>query len=136
MRVLHIDTGTSMRGGQWQALYLLQGLAKRGIECRLLAPARSPLLAEAVEAGCDAHALDLISPMRQASRYDLVHAHDAHAHTLASLARTPLVVSRRVAFPVKRTPVSRFKYSRAACFLAVSHYVRDVMENAGIPRAK
>ena len=43
MRVLHIDTGREMRGGQWQALHLLQGLAERGIASRLLSPPDSDL---------------------------------------------------------------------------------------------
>src|SRR5205814_749675 len=90
----------------------------------------------AVAAGCDAHPLQLFSLFRQASRFDVVHAHDARAHTLASLAPTPFVVSRRVAFPLKRTPVSRFKYARPACFLAVSQYVGDVLVEAGIPPGK
>jgi hypothetical protein len=30
MRILHVDTGREMRGGQWQALYLMEGLTRAG----------------------------------------------------------------------------------------------------------
>jgi len=34
MRVLHIDTGKSLRGGQWQTLHLAAGLADEGVQIR------------------------------------------------------------------------------------------------------
>ena len=43
MVILHIDSGAEMRGGQWQAFYLLRGLAKAGHGVRLLAPDGSPI---------------------------------------------------------------------------------------------
>ena len=55
---------------------------------------------------------------------DIVHAHDARAHTLAAIAaRAPFVVSRRVAFPVKRSLLSQWKYRQAKRYLAVSQFV-------------
>jgi hypothetical protein len=61
--------------------------------------------------------------------FDLVHAHDARSHTMGALfARAPLVVSRRVAFPVK----SRWKYGRARLFLAVSRHVAGQLMKAGV----
>jgi hypothetical protein len=47
MRVLHLDMGKTMRGGQWQALRLIQGLAAVGAESTLLARSSSPLFAAA-----------------------------------------------------------------------------------------
>ena len=37
MRILHLDAGREMRGGQWQVLRLIQGLAAAGVESTLLA---------------------------------------------------------------------------------------------------
>jgi len=37
MRILHVDQGRSMQGGQWQVLYLLRGLRRLGHEVKLLA---------------------------------------------------------------------------------------------------
>lgn len=130
MRILHLDSGRQMRGGQWQALRLHEGLQARGHESVLLAREGSPLLARATGA----------EPLRVArlfGRYDIVHAHDARSHTLGALfARGPLVVSRRVAFPVKRSALSRWKYGRPAIFLAVSRFVAEELRSAGVEESR
>jgi len=129
-----MDTGREMRGGQWQALYLMGGLAAAGHGVRLLAPAGSPLLKAAQARRLDARPLR--APFVMAPRFDLVHAHDARAHTLGLLIRKPVVVSRRVAFPIRRTLASRLKYRRAAHYIAVSHYVKDVLVAGGVEPEK
>ncbi|HLI85295.1 MAG TPA: glycosyltransferase family 4 protein [Bryobacteraceae bacterium] len=130
MRVLHLDSGRGMRGGQWQALRLLEGLQDAGIESILLARARSPLLARAREKGFCVEEWSLRAALRLARRCDLIHAHDARSHTLAALAsRRPLIVARRVAFPIR----SYWKYNRAECYIAVSNHVRSVLLEGGIP---
>jgi glycosyltransferase involved in cell wall biosynthesis len=131
MRILHLDSGREMRGGQHQVLLLLHGLQARGHEQTLLA--RAPLL--------DRWQGEMISSTKivQAARgVDLVHAHDARSHTLAALlcAGKPLVVSRRVAFPVKQSFLSRQKYVRADRYLAVSEFVSMRLRDAGVPPAK
>ncbi len=137
MRILHIDTGRQMRGGQWQVLFLLRGLARRGYESRLLSPEGSPLFQAARSEGLDARPLGWLELWRQARRADITHAHDARAHTLAALVRAPrLVVSRRVAFPVRRSVASLWKYRQAALYLPVSGYVRGKLLEAGVPAEK
>jgi len=118
MRVLHLDSGREMRGGQWQSLRLHEGLLERGHDSVLLRRGQ-------------------ITPLRIAGRFDIVHAHDARSHTLAALfARAPLVVSRRVAFPVRQSFTSRWKYRRPAMFLAVSKYVAGELNKAGVDEKK
>ena len=133
MRILHLDSGREMRGGQWQALRLHRGLLEAGHQSVMLAREESPLLAEVRKAGLPG---DVLRPLRlglQSRQYDVVHAHDAHAHTLAALfARVPFVVSRRVAFPVRDSALSRWKYRRARLFLAVSRHVAIQLRNAGV----
>jgi Glycosyltransferase Family 4/Glycosyl transferases group 1 len=127
VKILHLDSGREMRGGQWQVLRLHRGLIERGHESFLLARAESPLLAAARLAKLPC---GVMGPLRIRSRgFDLVHAHDARSHTMgALLARAPLMVSRRVAFPVK----SRWKYRRASLFVAVSRHVAEQLMNAGM----
>jgi glycosyltransferase involved in cell wall biosynthesis len=137
MRILHIDTGREMRGGQWQALHLIAGLAERGISSRLLAPPESALFQAATAVNLDAHPLKLARSAAVARHFDLIHAHDARAHTLALFIalfrRCPVVVSRRVAFPIGRAWISRWKYNHATHYLAVSEYVRNMLGTAGVP---
>jgi hypothetical protein len=53
---------------------------------------------------------------------------------MAALAsRSPFVVSRRVAFPINETIVSRWKYAKAGQYLAVSRFVAEQLRTAGIP---
>jgi Glycosyl transferases group 1/Glycosyltransferase Family 4 len=132
-KTLHIDTGREMRGGQWQVLYLLRGLAAQGHQATLLARPGSALLDRARTEDVDARPLHLRDLLRLAPSFDLVHAHDARSHTLASLLSTPLVVSRRVAFPLRRSILSRWKYSRPARYIAVSNYVKRILVEAGLP---
>jgi Glycosyl transferases group 1/Glycosyltransferase Family 4 len=140
MRILHLDSGREMRGGQWQALRLIEGLAALGVDQTLLARAGSPLFQAALEAarngGWRVEPMGLARAAMLAGRHDLIHAHDAHAHTLgiigAIAGRRPLVVSRRVAFKV----VSRWKYSRAQHYLAVSEFVKSVLMAGGVPEER
>jgi glycosyltransferase involved in cell wall biosynthesis len=131
MRTLHIDTGRTMQGGQWQVLYLVERLEG----ARLLAPAGSPLLREARKRGLDARPLATF--IGELAGIDLIHAHDSRAHTygaIANLGRSarPLVVSRRVAFPIKQSIVSGWKYLQATMYLAVSRYAAGKLRDAGV----
>lgn len=133
MRLLHIDTGREMRGGQWQVLYLLERLAAAGHRVTLLGRPGSPLYEKARAEILDVRPADLLSIPGLSFEADLVHVHDARAHTLAAIAAMrPVVVSRRVAFPVKTGLLSRWKYGRARCYIAVSEYVKARLVAAGI----
>ena len=152
MKVAHLDTGRSWRGGQAQVLLLLRGLEARGHRSRLLAP-RGPLLERAAAAGIEWRAWEprgewdqgaMVEAARALRGWapDLAHAHSAHAHTLgvpaARLARVPaVVVSRRVDFAVGGNPLSRLKYAAGVDrYLCISRGVREVMRAGGIPERR
>lgn len=131
MRTLHVDAGRQMGGGQWQALYLMERLA----EAVLLVPAGSPLFQEASKRRMDVRPLTFSALISAARRADLVHVHEARAHTLAALAGgAPLIVARRVHFPVRRSIASRWKYGRAVRYVAVSKFVASSLEASGVAR--
>ena len=149
MRVLHIDTGAGWRGGQQQVLWLMEGLRERGHEQLLLAPEHSPLAARVRrewlpvrELTLPAMSLRNLALVRRIhAEFDLLHAHDSHAHTLAALAaigtrgpRRLLVVSRRVAFPIGT--LGLLKYATADAYIAVSEYVRQRLLHAHVPARK
>lgn len=134
MRVLHLDSGKEMRGGQWQVLALLEGL---GAGSTLLAAADGPLIRAARDRGIDAQPLTMVSIATLANDADLIHAHDARSHTWAvSMSCAPLVVSRRVAFPVKQSFLSRWKYRRPLRYVAVSEHVKQTLLEAEVPEDK
>ncbi len=133
MRVLHIDTGEEMRGGQHQVLLLMRGLRKSGHESVLLAHKHSPLRQAAESDGFTVYDAEAKELWRRSKEVALVHAHDARAHTIAAMtSRRKFVVSRRVAFPVQRSVASVWKYQRPARFLAVSQFVARELTAAGV----
>ena len=150
LRVLHLDSGASWRGGQRQVLLLTLGLRDRGHESFLIGSPGSPLVEKARAAGLavaaipmaadwDVRAARRIRARMRAWGVDLVHAHDARSHALAMIAllgRTemPLVVTRRVPFPPRSV---RLKYgSRVSRFIAISSAVKEAMVEGGIDASR
>lgn len=133
MRVLHLDSGREMRGGQWQVLRLMEGLETAGTESTLLARREGALFGAARKAGLNVQPLGWLKASAEARRCDVVHAHDARSHTMAAVAGiAPLVVSRRVAFPVRST----WKYRRARRYIAVSEFVKSILVEGGVETGK
>jgi glycosyltransferase involved in cell wall biosynthesis len=137
MRILHLDAGREMRGGQWQVLRLIEGLAAAGVESTLLARPGAPLSESARKRGWRVEDLKWTRAAMLARGHDLVHAHDARSHTLGAIVRSaPLVVARRVAFAVRAGAASQWKYRHAARYVAVSEYVKSILVQAGVPGEK
>lgn len=126
-----------MRGGQHQVMLLIEALRSAGHESLLLARKGSPLWDAAGEQGIRCHPASSREVWKRSGDAHVVHAHDAHAHSMAvSGSRLPFVVSRRVAFPVKRTALSRMKYAKPARYLAVSNFVAEQLKSARVPAEK
>ncbi len=137
MKILLADAGWKMRGGQWQTFYLAQGLRAHGHQVILLATHGSLLWDVAAQAGLDTRQTGLTTMLSLSGRVDVIHVQDASSHTLAAVAsRKPFLVSRRVAFPVRHSWLSRKKYARAAGYLAVSQAVAKELKLAGVPPEK
>lgn len=149
MKVAHLDTGRTWRGGQGQVLLLMRELRRRGLEQLLLAPA-GPLLEKATAEGFAARRWDtrgemdlpgVLAARRELAdfRPDVAHLHSAHAHALgvpaARLARVPaVVVSRRVDFKVAENPFSRLKYKLPVDrYFCISEGVAAAMRASGVP---
>jgi glycosyltransferase involved in cell wall biosynthesis len=137
MNILHLDHGREIRGGQLQVIRLMRGLRERGHGVVLLARKASPLLETALRERFNADVLSIEALRGLSANADVVHAHDARSHLFAALlSRKPLVVSRRVIFPVGRDPWSRWKYGRPNAFAAVSFAVAEELKKAGVPESK
>jgi glycosyltransferase involved in cell wall biosynthesis len=152
VRVAHLDTGRTWRGGQAQALLLMRELRARGIDQKLLAPPgplRDKALAEGfeVERWAPRHELDVFSMGRARAILkqfapDVAHAHSAHAHATgvpaARWAGVPAVfVSRRVDFLVRTNAFSRLKYAMPVDrYLCISEGVRQAMLRSGVEASR
>jgi glycosyltransferase involved in cell wall biosynthesis len=152
MKILHLNTEKTWRGGEQQTLYLLRLLKDRGIFCHLVCQAGSPLAARAAGAGIEVFPLvmrgelDLAAGFRIRKlvtrfKYDIVHSHTSHAHLLAFWASIGTgitrLVTRRVDFSIYRhsfLKLSGIKYRYLAdYYIAISHKIKNVMINDGIP---
>src|SRR4051812_17154162 len=147
LTVLHIDTERGWRGGERQVLWLAQEMNRLGHRPIIAARPGDLLATRAASANlevvaCDARGeLDFRAAWKLRSSIprfsvDVVHAHTAHAVTIGAIAvlgtRVPLVASRRVDFPLRRGPTSKWKYGRAARIIAVSEAVKQVLVSGGL----
>lgn len=141
MHVLHISTAKGWRGGEQQIAYLSSELEKLGVTQSFACIDQEPLYFYLQNQGYSPIGLKKdfgstwsnITSLRDAAP-DLVHLHDSGAHTLAILAyyagfKPPLVLSRRVDFPPKNSPLTRFKYNHPAVkkILCVSRFIENIM---------
>jgi glycosyltransferase involved in cell wall biosynthesis len=147
VRVLLVDLERAWRGGQSQALLLLQGLRARGHGAELLAVSGGVLAERARAAGVPVHvspsafrrpqAARLLRRLLREGRFEVIHANEAHALTAAWLAgaqrQVPVVVSRRVAFPLDARRLARERYRAARCVLAISQFVAQSVTDSGLP---
>lgn len=145
MKILHISSAQSWRGGEQQLAYLLEELKALGQEQLVLCA-----LGSAMEVFCREKGISYIPYRKRFSAnplvgwkirricrkhsIDLIHVHDSHAHTFAWIAallgnKTPIVVSRRVDFPVGRGILSQRKYHHPCVrkILCVSEEIRRVL---------
>jgi glycosyltransferase involved in cell wall biosynthesis len=151
MRILHINTERTWRGGEQQTLYLLEGLRTRSITCHLVCQPGSPMQERADEAGVEVFPVamrgeaDAIAGLRirrliRKIGYSIIHAHTSHAHTIAYLASVGTavrrLVTRRVDFSIFRHSFMRLsgiKYRFLAdYYIAISHRIKAVLVEDGI----
>ena len=153
LRTLHVDTERTWRGGEQQVLYLATGLRERGHVAEIACQPRSPLAERARSAGLTLREIrmrgesDPVAVVRLAlrvarGRYDIVHSHTAHAHTLVGFAlslcfrRPRHVVARRVISPIGGGLLRGLKYRRPDCYIAISNAVKQALLDGGVPEAK
>ena len=146
MRGLYVDLEREWRGGQSQALLTLRGLRERGHEVELLAARDSPLANRSAEAAVTVHqvarvglrawAARAIRSLIAKRRFELVHLNEPHALTAAWLAgahtHLPLLLSRRIGFPLQKNAVSQARYRAVERFIANSKDVGRSLIDCGI----
>ncbi|MGO8817517.1 MAG: glycosyltransferase family 4 protein [Terriglobia bacterium] len=152
LRIAHIDTGWTLRGGQRQLLFLAHGLRERGHDQAIVCLEGSNLEDRAQQDGFHAfslpaydpgHSLGIMLWRQQLKAWppQLIHAHDGRGQTLAWLASLGLpvlrVASRRVTFFPSDRWTYRLKYSRTChAVVAVSENIRELSVRAGVPRER
>lgn len=151
MKVLLLDLGKILRGGQRQVFYLARRLAQSpDFEPLVALPNEAPLATLLENAGIpytflpsasDLNPLNIISFLRlvTAQRPNIIHTNDAKGATLGALAKKwvgnfKLLHSRRVSYRLK--PRSRKKYLAGDALVAVSREIQEVLIDGGVPETK
>jgi glycosyltransferase involved in cell wall biosynthesis len=144
LKVLHVSTALSWRGGEQQLAYLIDEL-KDEVSSFVLCSKGSEMEKYCIKNGLDYYSckkkssLDIgfalnLKRLCKKLEIDLCHLHDAHAHTFAILAaaifknKTPLILSRRVDFSIKNNWFSHYKYNHKAItkILCVSDTIKKI----------
>jgi len=133
--IVHVSTGTVLRGGERQALRLHTGLIERGYDSTFICRAGGAC-SQSGAAHCrpiawrgewDIGGLALLLHQCASIRPSIMHCHDAHALShgalIGVLLGIPVIYTRRVIFPLKNAFFSRWKYFRCAALIAVSKAV-------------
>jgi glycosyltransferase involved in cell wall biosynthesis len=151
-RVLHVDDQPTWCDGLQQVLYLVRALASRGVPAAVSVQPESRPAEAFRRAGIDVHEVHMrgetdlgaawrIAQLACRGRFNVLHAHTAHAHALALMAslicrrRCRVVVHRRLARPVGRglfgLGVLKYRVGVDA-YIAVSGAARTGLLSAGL----
>lgn len=144
MKILHLSSERSWRGGERQISFLIDELSKAGVENKVLSKNRSSFSKFcsdnhiAYEEASFANDLDIFTALKiknLSKNYDFVHAHTARGHGLAVFAaklgmKTPIVVTKRTVFPIKNP--KKYTHSSIAGHIAISKAVKEVIVSSGV----
>ena len=154
IKVLHIDTELTWRGGQQQAIYLHEGLIDNGIESVFICNPGSELEKYCVSNSLpnfplkmrgelDIFAAIKISRFAGRQEFDILHCHSAHALSLGIIAKLfnrklHVIGVRRVDFHIGKNILSRYKYNnrQVAKIVCISQKIFNVLLEDGVPPHK
>lgn len=139
MKVLHINSEKSWRGGEQQMANIIGELSKHGVTSIICCRTKSMMSEYALKNNIEQfnlsfsglkflNAMSLRNFVRK-NKFDLIHTHTANAHTLAYYAsmtgmKIPIIVSKRTDFPVK-TP-GKFNIENVKHILCVSKKIEEI----------
>lgn len=146
MKVLHFSSAKTWRGGEQQIAYLIEELQKQNTQQFVYCPINSALQQYCLQQKITCYTyrkLASINPIPgiqlrkiiDRNQIQLIHLHDAHAHTFACMGvqlgsiSIPMVLSRRVMVPIKNNRLSHWKYRHPAikAIICVSHFVKNII---------
>ncbi len=145
MKILHLSSERTWRGGEQQIAYLIGESIKQGVECFVACRKES-----AFEEYCQKENIQFFSVgfkneldfktalqikrICKTQGIDIVHMHSSHSHAIGVWSyilgnKAKLVLSRRVDFPIKDNFLSRFKFNHKSIerIVCVSHKIEEIM---------
>ncbi len=151
MKVLHVEAGRHLYGGALQVVFLMRGLAQRGVDVALACPQGSAIATAVRELGLKVHEMPmrgdadigLVGRLRQLMREmepDVLHLHsrrgcDTWGALAGRLHGVPTVLSRRVDNPESKLWAA-LKYRLPSHVVTISQGIREVLLREGVPAAR
>lgn len=149
MTILHLSSAKSWRGGEQQIAYLIEALQSRKVKQWVFCPKGTPLHQYCLEQkiacatyrktfSVNPYPAYLLAQLIARENIQLVHMHDSHAHSFACIGaqlfgiKTPFVLSRRVAVPIKKNAFSLWKYRHPSIqrIICVSQSIKKILASA------
>lgn len=148
MKILHISSAQSWRGGEQQIAYLIEELDRLGHDNFLMHPFSAPIgTHKTLNNKCHLlpykkiFSLNPLVALKINSNVlkheiDVIHVHDSHAHTYIYLAYVlfkldcPSVVSRRVDFSISKSSKKKYNQKGIKKIICVSDSIKQIMTNS------
>ncbi len=146
IKVLHLSSESTWRGGEQQIIYLVEETRKLGVDaivgCKEGSEVESyckendlPNYALPFKSAYDFSTAREIIKICERENFDLIQTHTSKSHTMSVIAGllgldVPQIMTRRVDFPVKDNWFSKFKYnySKIARIICISETIRRITE--------
>jgi len=147
MKVLHLSSENSWRGGEQQIAYLVKEHLNSGVEIFVASKINSPFSTFCMEEKIPLFELNFngsfdlktakeIAKICRSNNIDIIHAHSGNSHSLAVLShlffgakKSQIVLSRRVDFPIKKNPWAKWKYNHKSIrkIVCVSDAIKNIL---------
>lgn len=151
MKVLHLSSERTWRGGEQQIAYLIEELEKSGVENYVACRKNSAFETYCIDKGIPYFSLsfrfqyDILAGLELKKicnefGINIMHLHSSFSHGTGYVSamlgnRTPIILSRRVDFPIKKNLLTQLKYNHKSIkrILCVSKTIES-MVRAGIKK--
>ncbi len=148
VKILHISSAMSWRGGEQQIVNLIEGLelVNQEIDQKVFCAKNSaiedylkvnniPFSSENKNSGISFSFIKSLCQLIKSYHPSLIHIHDSHAHTacvvahLLSNCKVPIILHRRVDFSIGNSFFSRYKYNYSYIkkVITVSKAVKEII---------
>lgn len=145
MKVLHLSSEKTWRGGEQQIAYLIEELEKQGVENFVACRKKSSFENYCIKNNINhislpfANNFDILTAWQiknfvNYADIEIIHMHSSRSHTLAVIAsafgsKAKMILSRRVDFPSAGNWLSKYKYNHPKIkkVLCVSEKIKEII---------
>lgn len=148
MKVLHLSSEKSWRGGEQQIAYLIEQSREHGVISMVACRAGSAFESYCIKNSILYFSLPFSSSLDISTAYqvakicrhhqiDLIHMHSGKSHMIGVMSHyfnnSPmLILSRRVDFPVRNSTISKWKYNHPSIkkIICVSNAIEEILRSS------